>query len=323
MIGSADVVAGVVQIGLGQGHEEAVHPVDALGPQLAVPRHFRPEEHLHVFFFQAERIGEGGHDDRLQQAFDQLVAAQGDAVLVQDLAADVVVDLRLEVVPGDHQVGRAAADVDAGDADFIGLVAERLRLGLLALAPEPPGRGAPGRATARRAVAGRRGRHFRHVFHLGLLAAAVLVHGGEPQPRVLAQHPQFAPDVGQVAGAGLVDAQVDFRLAALVLAQRGGEDVDGLHGLGGQAALLLLDHAAGIAHGHRADFAGPAGLAGGIAIGDRVDVGVGLGQHLVERGRHQHAGRVPRLRAGPRRRTRSPWARCPAGGSRCRPRGCT
>ena len=147
VIGSADVVAGVLQIGLGQGHEEAVHPVDPLGPQLAVPRHFRPEEHLHVFFFQAERIGEGGHDDRLQQALDQLVAAQRDAVLVQDLAADVVVDLRLEVVLGDHQVGRAAADVDAGDADFVGLVAERLRLALLALAP---GRRAAGRRAGRR-----------------------------------------------------------------------------------------------------------------------------------------------------------------------------
>jgi len=41
-------------------------------------------------------------------------------VLVQHLATDGVVDLRLEVVLGDHQVGGAAADVDAGDADLLG-----------------------------------------------------------------------------------------------------------------------------------------------------------------------------------------------------------
>ncbi len=211
--------------------------------KLAVPRHFGTEKHLHVLFLQAERIGEGGHDDRFQEALDELVAAERDAVLVQDLAADVVVDLRLEVVLGDHQVGRAAADVDAGDADFVGLVAEGFRL-LLA----PHGSAGTRRAGPWHGAAGGRGPgggHLRHVFHLGLLLAAVLPHRGEPQPRVLAEHPQLAPNVGQMAGRGLVDAQVQLRLAALVLAERGVEDVDRLVALGGETALLFLDHAAG------------------------------------------------------------------------------
>jgi len=38
---------------------------------------------------------------------------------VQDLAPDRVIDLGLERVAGDHQVGGPAADVDAGEAKFL------------------------------------------------------------------------------------------------------------------------------------------------------------------------------------------------------------
>ena len=180
----------------------------------------------------------------------------------------------------------------------------------ISLASSPKGSGSarrrrPGRAAARGATgpgqrppAGRRRRRpagSARLRRLRLASAAVLPHRGEPQPRVLPQHPQLAPDVGQVAGAGLVDAQVHLRLAALALAQGRGEDVDRLLGLGGEAALLVLDHAAGIAEREGADFAGPARLARGVAVGRRIDVGVGLAEHLVQGGGHQHARGVPRL----------------------------
>ena len=75
-MGSVTSSPALVEIGLGQGDEEAVDPVDALGADFAVPRHLRPEEQLHVFVFQAQGVGEGGDDDHFQQPLDQLVAAQ-------------------------------------------------------------------------------------------------------------------------------------------------------------------------------------------------------------------------------------------------------
>jgi len=57
-----------------------------------------------------------------------LVATQCDPVLMQHLAADRVVDFRLEVVAGDHQVGGASAHVDAGDANLGGDIAKGLFL---------------------------------------------------------------------------------------------------------------------------------------------------------------------------------------------------
>ena len=59
--------------------------------------------------------------------------------------------------------------------------------------------------------------------------------------------------------------------------------------------LLLLDHAAGVGERERADFAGAAGVARGVAVGHRVDVGVGLAEHFVERGGHHAPRGVTRL----------------------------
>ena len=58
---------------------------------------------------------------------------------------------------------------------------------------------------------------------------------------------------------------------------------------------LFEDHAAGKAEGEGADFAGPPALARLVAVGQRVDVGVGLAEDLVEGGGHHGAGGVPRL----------------------------
>ena len=44
-------------------------------------------------------------------------------------------------------------------------------------------------------------------------------------------------------------------------------------------SLLLLDHAAGVGEREGADFAGAAGVALGIAIGGRIDIGVGLAEN--------------------------------------------
>ena len=118
---------------------------------------------------------------------------------------------------------------------------------------------------------------------------------GEPQPRVLAQHPQLGPDVRQVHGAGFVDTERQRRLDALVLAQRAGKDVDRLLALLDVAFLLRLEHAAGEGHRQAVDLAGPRRVLGAAAVADRVDVGVRLAQHLVDGGRHQAAGRMNRL----------------------------
>ena len=146
------VVHRVVEVRLGQRDEEAIHPVDPLGAVFAVAGDLRAEQEQHVLFFQPEGIGKGGDDDRLQEAFDELVAGQGNAVLVEDLAADKVVDLGLEAVAGDHQIGGAAADVHAGDADFLARLAElgsARRTG--GPARRPAGEARPRRGGARRA----------------------------------------------------------------------------------------------------------------------------------------------------------------------------
>jgi len=259
-----DVVYGVVQILLGQGHKEAIDPVDALRAELAVSGGFRPEEELHVFFFQPQGIGEGGDDHRLQQSLDQLVAGQGDAVLMEDLAADNVVDSRLEVVSGDHQVGGAAAHVDAGDADLLARVAESLFFGRGAV-PRTTG---PAHAGPTATSSGRGRRLWWRLLLFGRLRLpATLVQRAEPQFRVLPQHHQLTPDVGQVNCTGLVDAEVQLGLDALVFTQGHLEDVDRLLRLGLEAFLLLADHPAGMAQGEGTDFPGAAGVARGRPVG--------------------------------------------------------
>ena len=212
---------------------------------------------------------------------------------MQDAAADHVVDARLEGVLGDHQVGGSAADVDAGDADG---VFQRRRRPPAPRAAARPGRGGGAIGPRRRPAGGgrsARGRRFGRLRRGPL--AAVLVQRAEPQPRVLAEHPHLAPDVSQVDGAGLVDAQIQLGPDALALAQGEGEDIDRLLRLGGQAALLLLDHAAGESERKGADFARPPGVARGRPIGRRVDVGIRLAEHFVERGGHHRPRGVARL----------------------------
>ena len=305
----ADVVHCVVQIGLGQRHEQPVDPAQSLGADLAVAGDFGSEEQLHVFVFQAQGVGKRGDDDRLQQSFDQLVSSQVDSVLVEDLAADGVVDLGLEVVLGDHQVGGPPADVYAGNADLVGRVAElfvffggrpfdRARAVNATASPAAGGTVSPAAGGTVSPAAGGTASptpsgggapdQLRPWLLLRLLRAAVLVQGGKPEPGVLAQQTHLAPDVGQVYGAGLVDAEVQLGPGALTLAQRVGKDVDGLVDLGLQATLLLLDHAAGITEGEGADFAGSPGVARGTAVGRGVDVAVCLGEKLVD-GRGHHA----------------------------------
>ena len=89
------------------------------------------------------------------------------------------------------------------------------------------GRRSPGRPRRLRRPAKEAGRSPRALPPRAALAP-VLAQRGEPQPRVLAQHPQLAPDIRQMYGAGLVDAEVQLRPDALVLAQRAGEDLDRL-----------------------------------------------------------------------------------------------
>ena len=155
------------------------------------------------------------------------------------------------------------------------------------------GRRRPGRP--RRLAAGASDAGARGLFRRGRLPPPVLTQGGEPEPRVLPQHPQLAPDIRQVHGAGLVDAEVQFRPHALVLAQGAGEIADRLVPLGGQPLPLRLNHPRGIGERQGADLAGPPRLARLVPIGRRVDEAVGLAEEFVERGGHHCAGGVPRL----------------------------
>ena len=194
------VVGGVVQVGLGQGHEQAIDPVDPLC-----------------------RGSRGCAAPRARTAAARpplpgpVVSAKAGTMIVSSSRLTswspprempswcstwpriVVVDLRLEVVAGDHQVGGAAADVDAGDADFVGRVAEGLRLGRLPAPGAAGPRGAGPGAWPRRGGRPARPRHVRHVLRPWASCGRGPGAAGEPQPRVLAQHPHLAPDVGQVA----------------------------------------------------------------------------------------------------------------------------
>ena len=101
-----------------QRHEQAIDPVYAIGGEAPVLGNFRPEHQQRVFFLQADSVSELRHDDPLQQSFHQLIACDADAVLMQHVSMDRIVDAGLEDIPGDHHVGRAAADVDASNSHF-------------------------------------------------------------------------------------------------------------------------------------------------------------------------------------------------------------
>ena len=182
---------------------------------------------------------------------------------MQHLAADRVVDLRLEVVLGDHQVGGAAADVDAGDADFVGLVAEgsacgrRPRPGLAGPRHARAGRGG-GRPARPRRLGGR-------LFRLRLLPAAVLVQAW----RTTAAGPgpaSAARSRCSVRWTALASSMLRFSsgLTRWFLPSVMAKMLIALLRLGLEALLLLLDHAAGIAEREGADFAGPARVARGV-----------------------------------------------------------
>jgi len=123
----------------------------------------------------------------------------------------------------------------------------------------------------------------------------VAAERGKPEPRVLAQHAQFTPDVRQVHRAGLVNAKRQRGFFFLELAERTTEDIDCLLALSLETVFLGLEHTAGEGERKRADFARAGRVAGLLAVAQRVDVRVGLAQQFVDGGHHQRSRGMLRL----------------------------